>query len=110
MIRTMPRALFALHFAPETVVHLRAIERRYYGLIRRSLLDQLSYSPAVPTRNRKPLDPPGPGAATWELRFGPANRFRAFHEVDAASRVVRVLAIGVKTRSILAIGAEELEP
>jgi mRNA-degrading endonuclease RelE of RelBE toxin-antitoxin system len=43
--------------------------------------------------------------ATWELRIGPANRFRVFYRVD--EQRVRVLAIGVKSRQRLWIGGKE---
>ena len=68
---------------------------------------ELSYTPQQVTRNRKPLEQRGPYGATWELRFGPKNRFRVFYEVDAGKQTVEILAIGVKDRSRLEIGGEE---
>jgi hypothetical protein len=62
------------------------------------------------TRNRKPLDQPGPFEASWELRCGPDNRFRVFYDVDAAATVVNVLAIGIKDRTRLLIAGEEYKP
>ena len=59
--------------------------------------------------NFKPLEQPAPFAATWELRFGPKNRFRVFYEVDVDERMVQVLAIGVKEGNRLFMGGEELE-
>jgi hypothetical protein len=97
-------------FAPETLEHLHAIERKYHGLIERTIDEQLQYTPERATRNRKPLDEPGPYGATWELRFGPRNRFRVFYEVDTAAVKVHVLAIGVKEREKLLIGEEEYSP
>jgi hypothetical protein len=47
--------------------------------------------------------------AEWELRLGPDNRFRVFYQVNADSREVRVLAVGVKDRNRLWIGGEEVE-
>jgi hypothetical protein len=81
----------------------------YHGLLRRTIKEQLTYAPTEETRNRKPLDPPAPFAASWELRGGPNNRWRVFYDVDSASRMVQVLAIGVKDRSRLFIGGEEYE-
>ena len=101
---------FALRFAPEVIDYLHAIERRHHGLIRRTLSEQLSVTPDAQTRNRKPMEPPTPSGATWELRFGPGNRFGAFYEVDTDKRVVRVLAIGVKRRNRLVIGKKEFRP
>ena len=56
------------------------------------------------------LEQPAPFGATWELRFGPGNRFRVFYEVESDTRVINVLAIGMKERNKLLIGGEEFEP
>jgi len=98
---------FELTFAPEVVEHLRAIERRYHKLIQSTIDEQLTFTPDTTTKNRKLLDQPAPFGATWELRFGPTNRFRVFYEVDSQSQSVQILAIGVKLRSRLFIGREE---
>src|SRR3990170_4727460 len=104
------RRKFALVFAPETVEHLDAIERKYHGFIERTIDQQLQYTPEKATRNRKPLGEPGPSGATWELRLGPQNRFRVFYEVVTAAAEVHVLAIGVKERERLFIGGKEYTP
>ena len=68
-----------------------------------AIREQLTHTPAQDTRNRKLLrDTP---LADWELRVG---RFRVFYDVDAASRRVRVLAVGVKEGSKLLVGGEEV--
>ena len=105
----MQGARFKLVFAPETVGHLGAIDRSYYRLIRSVIHEQLTHAPQQVTRSRKPLERPGPFGATWELRFGPGNRFRVFYEVNIAAQTVVVLAIGAKERNRLYIGGEELE-
>jgi hypothetical protein len=101
------RLPFALSLAPEAVEHVDRIESKHHGLLRRAIREQLTHTPAVETRNRKPLDQPAPFGASWELRCGPDNRFRVFYEVDSTSKTVRVLAIGVKDRNRLLIGGEE---
>ena len=101
--------VFALSFAPEAIEHLDLIESKYHGLLRRTINEQLTYTPIEETRNRKPLDQPAPLGASWELRCGPDNRFRVFYDVDAASQEVQVLAVGVKRRNRLLIGGEEYE-
>ena len=53
---------------------------------------------------------PGPFDSSWELRCGPANRFRVFYEIARCTRQVWVLAIGVKDRDRLFIAGEEFEP
>ena len=103
------RPKFTLSFAPEAIEHLDPIESKYHGLLRRTINEQLMYAPLEETRNRKPLDPPAPFGATWELRCGPDNRFRVFYDVDAASHQVQILAIGVKERNRLLIGGEEYQ-
>jgi hypothetical protein len=49
---------FSLIYAPITKGHLRAIESRYYSLIRKEIETQLLLEPDVKTRNRKPLKRP----------------------------------------------------
>jgi hypothetical protein len=100
---------FALVYADEIKEHLRAIEPRYHSLIQSEIEAQLLHEPEVETRNRKPLKRPIAFGADWELRLGPENHFRVFHQVNAESRVVRVLAVGVKDRSRLFFGGEEFE-
>ena len=100
---------FGLIFAPETLDHLGAIERRFHRLIRKMIDERLAYTPEKETRNRKPLEQPSPFGATWELGFGPNNRFRVFYEVDNVEQSVQVLAIGIKERNRLLIGGEEFE-
>jgi mRNA-degrading endonuclease RelE of RelBE toxin-antitoxin system len=104
------RPRFQVIFAPETLDHLGAIPRSNHKLIQAAVEEQLSFVPGQATRNRKPLERPTPFGATWELRFGPANRLRVFYEIDMTTRSVQVLAIGVKERNKLFIGGEEFEP
>jgi hypothetical protein len=103
------RPKFTLCFAPEAIEHLAAIEVKYHGLLRRTIKEQLTYTPTEETRNRKPLEQPAPLAASWELRCGPGNRLRVFYDVDLASQEVHILAVGVKDRSRLLIGEVEYE-
>src|SRR5947208_2985958 len=101
------RARFAVVFSPQVVGHLDVIDAKYHGLLQETIGGQLTHSPTVQTRNRKPLDEPAPFGASWELRCGPDNRFRVFYQVDAAEHLVEILAIGVKVRNRLVIGGEE---
>src|SRR5947207_15358538 len=103
------RPEFTLSLAPGVIEHLDLIESKYHGLLRRTIKEQLTYTPTEETRNRKPLDQPAPFGASWELRCGPDNRFRVFYEVDSAAQQVQVLAVGVKDRNRLLIGGEEYE-
>ena len=103
------RPKFELIFAPQAIEHLDRIESKYHGLLRQTIKEQLTYTPTDETRNRKPLEPPAPFDASWELRCGPKNRFRVLYDVDSASQTVWILAIGIKDRNRLLIGEEEYE-
>jgi len=100
---------FELMYASQVKDHLKAIERKHYGLIRQEIEAQLQFEPDLETRNRKPLKRAVAFEAEWEIRFGPNNRFRVFYEVDRAAGTVYILAIGVKVRDRLYIGGEEVE-
>jgi mRNA-degrading endonuclease RelE of RelBE toxin-antitoxin system len=100
---------FALIFDPEVKQHLKAIEAKYHSLIRDAIQEQLLFEPETETKNRKPLDRPVEFGATWELRFGPDNRFRVLYAFDHERREVQVLAVGIKDRNRLLIGGEEVE-
>ena len=107
---TASKQAFDLIYDQEIRQHLAAIERKHHSLIRQTITEQLTSEPNVETRNRKPLTSSAEfGEATWEIRFGPNNRFRVFYRIDGAKREVRVLAIGVKQRNELWIGGERFE-
>lgn len=106
MVKKKP---FEFVYAPHTKKHMRAIERRYFSLIKKAIENQLTYEPDVETRNRKPLKRPVVFQATWEIRFGPDNCFRVFYDVDIDAHEVNILAVGVKERDRLFIAGKEVE-
>ncbi len=108
MVIMVRKKSFELIYAPVTKSHLRAIEKKYYSLIRASVEKELGHDPGVQTANRKPLKRQVAFEAEWELRFGPDNKFRVFYDIDMESRRVYVLAIGVKERNRLSIGGKEV--
>jgi hypothetical protein len=95
---------------PRAIGHLKAIDRKHHGLIRRTLHEQLGFDPGVPTRNRKLLYGPIAWGARWELRFGPGNCFRALYEINEQDRTVRIVAIGIKEGGRLRFGGKEARP
>jgi mRNA-degrading endonuclease RelE of RelBE toxin-antitoxin system len=109
MMVTMPADRFELIYPPTIKAHLKAIEARYYSVIRKSIEQQLLYEPDIETTNRKPLKRPVALGAKWEIRFGPDNRFRVFYRVDYENRQVVILAIGEKMGNRLFIGGVEVE-
>jgi mRNA-degrading endonuclease RelE of RelBE toxin-antitoxin system len=108
LVTMEPRRPFMIIYAPITRSHLRAIEAKYYSLIRTTIEERLSSEPDSQTRNRKPLKRPVSFGATWELRFGPGNQFRVLYDIDRTQYVVAVLAIGLKRGHRLLIGGEEI--
>ncbi len=105
------RVRYTVVYALEVYRHIDPIERRYQRLIKKTIEEHLTLTPGRQTRNRKPLEElPGPFGSTWELRFGPGNRFRVFYEVAAENRTVCILAIGVKEKNRLSIAGEEFIP
>jgi len=106
MVMVIP---YKLVYAPQVKQHLKAIEPKYFSLIRAKIEAQLRLEPTVETRNRKPLKQPADFEGEWELRFGPDNRFRVFYAIDIEHHEVHILAIGVKRGNRLFIGGEEVE-
>jgi len=106
MARKQP---FTLSYDQETKGQLRAIEAKYHSLIRAVIEEQLVFEPESEARNRKPLQQPAPFGATWELRFGPGNRFRVLYGIDHARRDVQIQAIGVKRGNRLFVAGVEVE-
>jgi hypothetical protein len=106
MTKASPFEIVFDELVPE---HLDVIEGKSISLIRTTIEEQLRFEPHVETRNRKPLSEPTTFGATWELRFGPNNRFRVFYDIHLTDKQVVVLAIGVKIRNELWIGKERWE-
>lgn len=110
MVVTMPEAVpFRLIYAPAIRQHLRAIHRKFHSLIRSEVEANLLHEPDNPAANRKQLLAKAGLDVEWELRCGPANRFRVFYNVDRPSRTVEIMAIGVKRGARLTIGREEVK-
>jgi mRNA-degrading endonuclease RelE of RelBE toxin-antitoxin system len=89
--------------------HLKAIEPKFYSLIRKSLETSMQYQPDVEKTNRKPLKRTVVFGAKWELRFGVRNCFRVYYRIDYDHKQVILLAIGQKEGNHLFIGGEEME-
>ena len=103
------RQPYTLAFASAVSQHLRAIDAKYRALIREKIGEQLRFEPGAETKNRKPLRQPAALGATWEIRFGPDNRFRVLYDIDEEARVVQIMAIGEKQRERLFMGGEEVQ-
>jgi hypothetical protein len=100
---------YALIYALITKVHLGAIDRKFYALVRTTIERFLQYDPDVESRNKKPLKRQVAFEAEWELRFGPDNRFRVFYDIDFNSLEIHILAIGEKRGNRLFVGGKEIK-
>jgi mRNA-degrading endonuclease RelE of RelBE toxin-antitoxin system len=96
---------FVIEYSPDAEDHLRALTARERSIVLDSVDEQLRHQPGVETRNRKPMRP-NP-VAPWELRVG---NLRVYYDtVEEPEKRVLVRAVGVKRRSSVRIGGEEVE-
>jgi mRNA-degrading endonuclease RelE of RelBE toxin-antitoxin system len=109
MVIMVRRQRFALVYASGVTNHLKSIDPKYDSLIRAKIEEQLLYEPHVETKNRKPLRQPAPFAATWEIRFGPDNRFRVLYDIDEEHPTVQIVAIGEKKGNRLIVAGEDID-
>ena len=94
-----------IEFAQSVKAHLDVLTAGQRSTVLDAIERQLINEPIKETRNRKPLRP-NP-VAPWELRVG---QLRVFYEVsEGPPGIVRVLAVGIKTRDLLRIGGEEIK-
>jgi mRNA-degrading endonuclease RelE of RelBE toxin-antitoxin system len=92
-------------YAPEVQDHLRRFAKRDQTMMLDTVPRQLAHQPALPTRNRKPLD--ANPIAPWELRIG---GYRVYFEVkEQPARVVRIVAVGLKDRDRVVINGVEVK-
>jgi len=95
---------YRIEYSPDTDQHLRVLTARQRSAVFDAVDEQLAYQPTVETRNRKPMRP-NP-LAPW-LRVG---ELRVYYDVEEdPEKLVTVLAVGVKERSRVIIGGEEVE-
>ena len=101
---------YRIDFAASIREHLGAIDGRHHRDIFDTIDEQLRYQPSVKTRNRKPMERPTSwGIGMWELRFGPNNELRVYYKFDEKEHIVSIEAIGIKVRSRLIVGGQEVE-
>jgi mRNA-degrading endonuclease RelE of RelBE toxin-antitoxin system len=96
--------MYAIEFTPEADQDLSYFRKWEQKQITDAIEAQLEHQPTVETRNRKQLRP-NP-AAGWELRVGD---FRSLYNVDEPSRVVEIVAIGVKVGDLLFVRGVRVE-
>lgn len=96
---------YQIEFAADVEAHLKALSARQRVAALEGIEKHLTHQPALETRNRKPMRP-NPLAA-WELRLGELRVY--YRIVEEPHRVVQIAAVGVKKRSQVWIGGEEVE-
>ena len=95
---------FEIRWSPNARDHLRRLLAHQRAVVIDGAERDLSDRPDNPTKNRKLLrENP---LATWELRLG---ELRVFYDINKQKLTVDVIAVGVKERSRLRIGGEEIE-
>ena len=95
---------YQIDFARAVKSHLDVLTAGQRSTVLEAIERQLTNDPSKETINRKPLRP-NP-VAPWELRV---QQIRVFYEVnEGPPPVVRILAVGIKTRETLRIGGEEI--
>ena len=96
---------YRIEYDPAAEDHLARLGARDEATVLDVVVRQLSHQPASPTRNRKRMRPNA--FAPWELRIG---TLRVYYEVaEEPEKLVTVRAVGVKDRSRLTIGGEEID-
>jgi mRNA-degrading endonuclease RelE of RelBE toxin-antitoxin system len=96
--------MYKIAFTPEATADLDALRAFDARRVIAEIENQLSQSPATPTRNRKRLRPNR--LAEWELRVG---EFRVFYDIIADDVLVRIVAVGTKVGDRLFIHGEEYD-
>ena len=96
---------YRIEYSPATVPHLQGLTARQRSMVFDAVDEQLAHEPTVETRNPKPMRP-NP-LAPWELRIG---EIRVYYDVEEEpERLVIILAVGIKDRSRIIVGGEEVE-
>ncbi len=96
--------MYRIVFTPSADEDLRWFRKAEQRIIIDATTEQLTHEPMVITRNRKPMRP-NP-IATWAVRIG---EYRVYYDVDSASRLVTVRAVGYKEHNILLIRGKEIQ-
>lgn len=102
LVSTLRR--FEIEVSHDAEGHLRRLSAKDRATVLDAISRRLAHEPTVESRNRKRLGP-NP-LAPWEMRVG---RLRVYFDVEEPLRVVSILAVGVKDRSRLLIGGEEVQ-
>jgi mRNA-degrading endonuclease RelE of RelBE toxin-antitoxin system len=95
---------YRIAFSSNSLAHLQVFTPREQKIIRDAMIEQLSYEPTMPTRNRKEMR--SNLTAVWELRIG---NFRVYYDVDEEEAIVDIRAVGVKEGNKVRIGGERVE-
>jgi mRNA-degrading endonuclease RelE of RelBE toxin-antitoxin system len=98
---------YTIEYSEDAIGHIRKLPAHLRATTMDRLEEQLTQQPAVPVRNRKPMDPEKKlYVAPWELRLG---NVRVYYAVEDEANKVVVVAVGIKEREKLLIGGKEVE-
>lgn len=96
--------MYAIDFTERAIQDLAFFRKFEQQMILTAIEDQLTYEPAIETRNRKQLRPND--FAEWELRVG---QFRVFYDVQVTVTIVQIEGIGYKEGNRLYLRGKEFE-
>ena len=98
---------YTFEYSEDAIEHIRKLPADRQATVMDQLEERLAHQPAVPARNRKPMDPEKKlYVAPWELRLGDV---RVYYAVEDEPKKVVVVAVGIKKRGKLFIGGKEVE-
>jgi mRNA-degrading endonuclease RelE of RelBE toxin-antitoxin system len=96
---------YRVEYSPEATEHLADFDARQQRIVVQSVIKSLSHQPDLQSRNRKKTRPNT--IARWELRIG---EIRVYYDIEQNPDAhVEILAIGIKTGSVVRIAGEIVE-
>jgi len=98
------RPPYRIEFTPEADDHFGKLAARQRSTLADAIESQLLHEPTVGTRNRGRMEP-NP-IAEYRLRVG---EMRVYYDVVDAERIVKVKAIGIKSRDRVFVGGKEIK-
>ncbi len=99
-------ANYRIDFTDQAIGHMANLTARQRSIVLDGVQRHLYVSPNTSTRNRKARR--AESSAAWELRL---RELRVYYDVvDVPVRIVSILAVGVKERSIVRAGGKRWEP
>ncbi len=95
---------YRIALSKNSLAHFQSFTKREQNIIKDAMIEQLTFEPNLPTRNRKEMRPNL--LAVWELRIG---NFRVYYDIDEEESIVDIRAIGIKKGNQICINQEIID-